>query len=274
MDIATLLGFFGGIGCLLFAMLMGSGISTFIHIPSMLIVVGGTFSATLINFPLPEIMKILSAAFKAFKSDALDPLGPIPLMISAAETTRREGLLSLENSVDDIEDDFLKLGMRLIIDGTDPEEVRGILETELDCQEERHNRGQQLFLAMAKYAPGFGMIGTLVGLIALLKNMNDPSNIGPAMSVALITTFYGAVLANLIFMPIAGKLKARTADESLIRRIVLEGILMIQAQTNPRYISQKLVAYLPPKWRESVLHTDRQRLTPERNETTNETTNE
>jgi len=254
MDITTLLGFLGGIGCLLFAILMGSGIGTFIHIPSMLIVVGGTFSATLINFPLPEIMKIVSAAIKTFKSDTLDPLDPIPLMISAAETTRREGLLSLENSVEDIEDDFLKLGMRLIIDGTDPEEVRGILETELDCLEERHNRGQQLFLAMAKYAPGFGMVGTLVGLIAMLKSMDDPSSIGPSMSIALITTFYGAVLANLVFMPIAGKLKARTADESLIRRLVLEGILMIQAQTNPRYISQKLVAYLPPKWRDTALN--------------------
>jgi len=254
MDITTLLGFLSGIGCLLFAILLGTGLGTFIHVPSMLIVVGGTFSATLINFPLPEILKIVGVAIKTFKSDALDPLDPIPTMISAAEMTRKEGLLSLENSVDDIEDDFLKLGMRLIIDGTDPEEVRGIMETELECLEERHNRAQQLFLAMAKYAPGFGMIGTLIGLIAMLKNMDDPSSIGPSMSVALITTFYGAVLANLIFMPIAGKLKCRTADESLIRRIVLEGILMIQAQTNPRYISQKLIAYLPPKWRESALN--------------------
>ena len=253
MDITTLLGFLSGIGCLLFAILLGTGLGTFIHIPSMLIVVGGTLSATLINFPLPEVLKIVSAAIKTFKSDALDPLAPIPTMIAAAETTRKEGLLSLENGVDDIKDDFLKLGMRLIIDGTDPEEVRGILETELECLEERHNRAQQLFLAMAKYSPGFGMIGTLIGLIAMLKNMDDPSSIGPSMSVALITTFYGAVLANLIFMPIAGKLKARTADESLMRRIVLEGILMIQAQTNPRYISQKLVAYLPPKWRESAI---------------------
>ena len=154
--------------------------------------------------------------------------------------------------VESMEDPFLRSGMRLIIDGTDPEEVRDIMETELEYLEGRHKRGQQLFLAMAKYSPGFGMIGTLIGLISMLKAMDDPASIGPSMAVALITTFYGALMANLFFMPIAGKLKTRTEDETLMKRIVLEGIIMIQSQTNPRYIGQRLASHLPPRLRESA----------------------
>jgi chemotaxis protein MotA len=253
MDITTLIGILSGVGCIFFAILQGAGISTFVHIPSLMITIGGTFAATLINFPLPEILKISKAAIKVLRSHEFDPSAPIPVIISFAEKARREGLLNLENDMEEIEDEFPKLGMRLIIDGTDPEEVRDIMEVELGYLEERHRRGQQLFLAMAKYSPGFGMIGTLIGLISMLKSMDDPTTIGPSMAVALITTFYGALMANLVFMPIAGKLKARTADEALMRRIVLEGILMIQAQVNPRYIGQKLASYLPPKQRESAL---------------------
>ncbi len=252
MDISTLIGIISGIGCIVFAIMQGSGLGTFIHLPSMLIVIGGSLAATLINFPLPEVLKMVSAAMKVVMSPSFDPTAPVPNLVTYAEKNRREGLLSLEDSLDDIEDDFLRSGMRLIIDGTDPDEVREIMETELEYLAARHKRAQQLFLAMAKYLPGFGMIGTLIGLIAMLKTMNDPATIGPSMAVALITTFYGALLANLIFMPIAGKLKTRTEDESLMRRIVLEGIIMIQAQTNPRFISQKLLVYLPPKMREAA----------------------
>ena len=253
MDLTTIIGIVSGIGCLLFAILLGAGIVTFIHIPSMLITVGGTFAATLINFPLPEIMRISKAAIKVLKSPTFDPSIPIPLIISYAEKARQSGLLSLEDEMESIEDPFLSLGTRLIIDGTDPEEVRDVMETEMEYLEVRHKRGQQLFLAMAKYAPGFGMIGTLIGLISMLKAMDDPASIGPSMAVALITTFYGALMANLVFMPIAGKLRTRTEDESLMNRIILEGIIMIQAQTNPRYIGQKLISHIPPKLREAAL---------------------
>jgi len=234
-------------------MLMGTGVATFIHMPSMLIVVGGTFAATLINFPLPEVMKIMKTSMKAFKADDYDPTVIVPIMISYSKMARQEGLLSLENGLEDMQNSFLRGGMRLVIDGTAPEEVRETMETELEYLEERHKRAQLLFSTMAKYAPAFGMIGTVIGLISMLKTMNDPSTIGPSMAVALITTFYGALLANLVFMPIAGKLKTRTADESLMRRIIMEGLLMIQAQTNPRYVGQKLVAYLPPRLREPAL---------------------
>jgi len=259
MDITTLIGILSGLGCIFFAIFLGAGVKAFIHIPSLMITLGGTLAATLINFPLPEILKIWKAAIKVLKSHAFDPSVPIPLMMSYAEKARREGLLSLEDSLEEIEDEFLKAGMRLIIDGTDPEEVRDIMEIELDYLEERHGRGQRLFLAMAKYSPAFGMIGTLIGLISMLGSMNDPGSIGPSMAVALITTFYGALMANLIFMPIAGKLRARTADETLMRRIVLEGVLMIQAQVSPRYISQKLVAYLPPGLRGTALQKENQK---------------
>jgi chemotaxis protein MotA len=253
MDIATLIGILGGLGCIFFAIFLGAGIKTFVHIPSMMITVGGMFAATLINFPLPEILKISKAAIKVFRSHSFDPSLPILTIIAYAEKARRESLLGLEQDVEDVEDEFLKLGMRLIIDGTDPEVVRSIMETEIDYIEMRHRRRQQLFLAMAKYSPGFGMLGTLIGLVSMLKTMDDPSTIGPSMAVALLTTFYGTLMANLVFMPIAGKLKVHTADESLVKRITLEGILLIQAQINPRYVGQRLAAYLPSDLKESVL---------------------
>ena len=252
MDISTIIGIVSGVGCIIYAIMLGSGLSTFIDIPSMLIVVGGSFAATLINFPLPDVLKMVGAAMKILISPSFDPTVPVPSMVEYAEKTRREGLLSLENGVDEVEDPFLRSGLRLIIDGTEPDEVRDIMETEMEYLGERHKRAQQLFMAMAKYLPGFGMIGTLIGLIAMLNTLDDPSSIGPKMAVALITTFYGALLSNLVFMPIAGKLKIRTEDESLMRRIILEGIIMIQAQTNPRFIGQKLLAYLPPKMRENA----------------------
>lgn len=252
MDIATIIGVLAGFGCLGLAIMQGIGIGPFIHGPSFLIVLGGATAATLMNYPLSEVLAMGKIAMKTFMTPNFDPTAAVPQMVAYAENSRREGLLSLEDGIDDIEDEFVKLGMRMIIDGTDADEVREVLETELEYIAERHKRAQSVFMAMAKYSPGFGMIGTLIGLISMLKNMDDPSTIGPAMAVALITTFYGAVLANLIFMPIAGKLKTRTEDESLMRRMIIEAIVMIQAQANPRLISQKLLAHLPPKLRDSA----------------------
>lgn len=252
MDISTIIGIVAGVGCIVYAILLGSSFSTFVDIPSMLIVIGGSFAATLINFPLPDVLRMVGSAMKILIAPSFDPTVPVPNMVEYAETSRREGLLSLEGIVDDVEDPFMRSGLRLIIDGTETDEVREIMETEMEYLAERHKRAQQLFLAMAKYLPGFGMIGTLIGLIAMLNALDDPSTIGPKMAVALITTFYGALLSNLVFMPIAGKLKTRTEDESLMRRIILEGIIMIQAQANPRFIGQKLLAYLPPKKREGT----------------------
>jgi chemotaxis protein MotA len=252
MDIATIVGIFTGIACILFGIFIGSSITTFINIPSLLITVGGTFAATLMAFPLPEVLKMFKVALKVIRINEFSASEIILSLISYAEKARQSGLLSLEGEVENVKDDYLRTGMRLIIDGTDPEEIRNILETEIDCMSSRHKRAQELFITLAKYSPAFGMIGTLIGLIAMLKTMNDPSTIGPSMAVSLITTFYGSIMANLLFTPVAGKLKTRTADEVLVKNAIIEGLIMIQAQSSPRFIRQKLVAFLPPSMRESV----------------------
>jgi len=252
MDIATIVGILSGIGFVLFGILLGSSIGTFINIPSLLITVGGSVAATLMAFPLPEILKISKITIKVIKAGEHNAIETIQTLIAYAEKSRRLGLLSLESEIDEVKDDFLRTGMRLVIDGANPEEIRDILETEIEFMSSRHKRAQDLFLTLAKYAPAFGMIGTLIGLIAMLKTMNDPSTIGPSMAVSLITTFYGSIMANLFCMPIAGKLKTRTADEILVKRAIIEGVIMIQAQVNPRFINQKLVTFLPPAMRESI----------------------
>lgn len=254
MDIATIIGLASSFGCVLFGIVVGgAGVTTFINIPSLLITVGGTIAATLIAFPLPEFLKVFKVSMKILKSPQFNAAVTIPLLVSYSEKSRQQGLLSLENEIENVKDEFLKTGMRLVIDGTAPEEVRDVLENELDVLAMRHKRAQELFLTIGKFAPAFGMIGTLIGLIAMLKTMSDPSTIGPAMAVSLITTLYGSLMANILCLPVAGKLKTRTADELLMKRVIIEGLLMIQAQANPRFIAQKLVTFLPPSLRVSVL---------------------
>ncbi|MGQ9608253.1 MAG: motility protein A [bacterium] len=254
MDIATIIGLASSIGCVLFGIITGgAGLITFINIPSILITVGGTIAATLIAFPLPEFLKVFKVAMKILKSPQFDASVTIPLLVLYSEKSRQQGLLSLENEVENVKDDYLKTGMRLIIDGTAPEEIRDVLENEIDALAMRHKRAQDLFITIGKFAPAFGMIGTLIGLISMLRTMSDPSTIGPAMAVSLITTLYGSLMANILCLPVAGKLKTRTADELLMKRVILEGLIMIQAQANPRFIAQKLVAFLPPSMRTSAL---------------------
>jgi chemotaxis protein MotA len=168
-------------------------------------------------------------------------------MVDLAEKARREGLLALEDSVNRTEDEFLKRGIQLIVDGTDPELVRDILETDLTYIEDRHKIGKSMYDAMTAYAPAFGMIGTLIGLVQMLRTLDKPSTIGPAMSVALITTFYGAVIANLITGPIANKLALKSGAEIRLREMMLEGILSIQSGENPRIVEEKLMGFLAPK---------------------------
>ncbi len=254
MDIATIIGLASSLGCVLFGIVVGgAGVMTFVNIPSILITVGGTIAATLIAFPLPEFLKVFKVAMKILKSPQFSAVSTIPLLVSYSEKSRQQGLLSLENEVENVKDDFLRTGMRLIIDGTAPEEIRDVLENELEALAMRHKRAQELFLTIGKFAPAFGMIGTLIGLIAMLKTMSDPSTIGPAMAVSLITTLYGSLMANIFCLPVAGKLKTRTADELLMKRVILEGLIMIQAQANPRFIAQKLVTFLPPSMRTLAL---------------------
>jgi chemotaxis protein MotA len=164
-----------------------------------------------------------------------------------AKRARREGILSLEPLIKEIDDEYLKKGLQLTVDGLEPELIRDILETEIAYLEERHGSGADVVSVMGAFAPALGMIGTVIGLILMLQTMSDPSTIGPSMAVALITTFYGAILANLVFNPLAGKLRTRSKEEVLIREMILEGVLSISKGENPRVIEEKLNSYLPPK---------------------------
>ncbi len=251
MDLATLIGVTAAFGLTLMAIFMGSGLGLFIDVPSMLIVLGGTIGVTLVNYPLKEITGIVNVAKKAVFARPQSSEDIIQQLVEFSQVTRREGILALQSKADTLEDPFLKKGITLAIDGLEPDVINTILDTELQFIEERHTQGADIFTTMGSFAPAFGMIGTLIGLVQMLAKMDDPKAIGPAMAVALITTFYGSVLANIVFIPVAGKLKARSREELLIKQLVMEGIRSIQAGDNPRIVESKLHAFIAPKLRSS-----------------------
>lgn len=252
MDIATILGIVLGIGFTIWGITSSGEMQAFIDISSISIVLGGTVAATLIAYPLNVLASIGKILQKAFFYKAISANENIEEIIKLANIARKEGLLSLEEFALKLDDEFLKKGIMLIVDGTDPELVRNILETELTFIEERHSQGQGMLEAMGAYAPAFGMIGTLIGLINMLRDIDDPSSIGPNMSVALITTFYGSFLANVFFLPLAQKLKVRSQSEVLVKELMIEGLLSIQAGENPRIIEEKLKTFIPPEARKDV----------------------
>lgn len=251
MDLATIIGFVAGITFILLGIFNGGSIILFIDLNSALIVLGGTIGATLIHYPLGEVIGVIKVVQKAFLHKEESPIHLIDTLVGFAETARREGILSLEQKASSLEDEFLKKGINLAVDGTEPEYIKEIMTTETDYIEERHRTGAGIFEAMGAYSPAFGMIGTLIGLINMLASMDDPSTIGPSMAVALITTLYGSFVANLICLPIAGKLKARSADELLLKQLSIEGIMSIQSGDNPRIVEGKLKAFLSPSKRTS-----------------------
>lgn len=250
-DIATILGLFFGTLLILFSIMVGGGLEAFINLPSLLVVVGGTIAAVLVQYPLGDVLGVAGILRKTLLTKTADAQKLIETIVKFAEEARREGLLSLEKHLHEINDDFVKDGLQLAIDGTEPELLREILDTEVSNLEDRHGKGHGILQAFGTFAPAFGMIGTLIGLVLMLQNMKDPARIGPAMAVALITTFYGAVLANLVFLPLAGKLKERTREEVKVREMITEGILAIQSGDNPRLVEQKLMTFLPPKERQN-----------------------
>lgn len=254
MDFATAIGFLAGFGFIIWGISGSSSgdLMSFFNFESIVIVLGGTMAATFVSYPLKKVFTTLKVVKNAFTTKNDMPNDIIKKIIDLANIARKEGLLALEEAGEEINDDFLKKGILLIVDGTDPDLVRNILETELTFMEERHKDGQGIFEAMGSYAPAFGMIGTLIGLISMLKTLDDPSTVGPKMSVALITTFYGSVLANLLFIPLANKLKGRSNEEIMIKELMVEGLLSIQAGENPRIIEEKLLTFLAPELRKSV----------------------
>lgn len=255
LDIATIIGLVLGIFFFLFSIIIDKGVSgvmAFWNAPSVMVTIGGAMASTLINFPMPNFVNALKAGSIAMKTVILDEGEVIKNIINLSNVARKEGLLALEEAAETIEDTFLKKGILLIVDGTDPELVRSILETELSFIESRHKDVKAVWDKMGELGPAWGMIGTLVGLINMLGSLDDPSAIGPAMAVALLTTMYGSLMANFICIPIAGKLGIRSGEELLLKEVMIEGLLSIQAGENPRVIEEKLKAFLAPALRAAL----------------------
>ena len=242
MDIATLVGLLGAIAMVVMAMVLGGSIITFIDAPSILIVVVGTHFVVLMTYPLGAFIGAAKSGMKVltFKSPNCDEL--IEQVVELADMARKSGLLALEGA--EINDPFMKKGIGLLVDGHDGEVVRAIMEKDVQMASARHQEGASVFKVMADVAPAMGMIGTLVGLVAMLSNMDDPKSIGPAMAVALLTTLYGAIMANMVGIPIADKLNKRDEEESVSKKLIIDGLLGIQAGQNPRVIEQVLHGYL------------------------------
>ena len=249
MDIATLIGLIMGVGLLTWAVMSKSDLGTFVDGGSVAIVLGGAGAAAMISFPLGNLLGVLRVVRNAFFAKTHSANALIKDLVSYAEVARRDGILSLENVANDIEDPFLVSGIRMAVDGTDPELIQQIMESELDSVAARHEAGRALFENLGKYAPAFGMIGTLIGLVVMLKNMDDPSAIGPGMAIALLTTLYGSLLANLVALPLADKLGTRSRDELVLKEIVIRGVMAIQSGDNPRVVEQKLKSFLPHRLR-------------------------
>jgi chemotaxis protein MotA len=252
MDLATLIGIISAFGLVVIAILTNGKLIIFIDPASLMIVLGGTLGTTMINYPLKEVMGAVNVVRKVFFSAGLPASDEvIKKFVELGSKARREGILALEADVKDIKDDFLKKGLQMSVDGLEPQSIQEILDTEIDYLRGRHQLGAEIFSTMGTFAPALGMIGTLVGLVQMLQSMEDPSSIGPAMSVALLTTFYGSMLANLVCIPISGKLKGRSKEETLIKEMVVEGVLSLTRGENPRILEQKMLAYVPPKMRKS-----------------------
>lgn len=249
MDIATIIGVIVGASLVVMAIVLGGSFGAYVDPPSMLIVVGGATGATLASVPLGAFFKLPNVLKKTLLHKATDPVALIKQIVELAEIARRDGILALENMADQIDDEFLVHGIQMAVDGTDPEVIQTVMETELENLVERHEQGKSLFDSMGRFAPAFGMIGTLIGLVAMLSNMDDPSKIGAGMAAALLTTLYGALLANILFLPLADKLGLRSNEEVLNKTIIIQGVMAIQSGDNPRNVQSKLLTFLPPKMR-------------------------
>lgn len=257
LDLASILGL---VLCIIFVFLgiiIGedsiSVVKGFIDYPSIMITFGGSFAAVLaMTGSLNEFVNNLKSVSLIMKTPKSNEIETIKNIIDLSNTARKEGLLALEEAANNIDDPFLKKGVLLIVDGTDPELVRSILETELISIEGRHKNVIGFWDNVAAMGPAWGMIGTLIGLIKMLKDLNDPSTIGPSMAVALVTTFYGSMLANWIATPISTKLKGINDNEIMMKEVIVEGLLSIQAGENPRVIEEKLKSFLAPSRRADI----------------------
>jgi chemotaxis protein MotA len=254
MDIATPGGMLIGLVLLIVAIMIGggaSGIGAFINIPSMMIVIGGTIAATLVRYPLGRVFGLMGIVMKTVFFKLSTPQIEVQRMVQYAKVARKEGLLALENKLADVKDTFLAKAIQLLVDGTDADNLRTILDREIDNLRQRHTIGKGILESMGTVAPAFGMMGTLIGLVLMLRELDDPSKIGIGMATALITTFYGVLLANLVCLPMGGKLELRSKEEILLKELMVEGIVAIQSGDNPNIVEEKLKIYRSPSQRKT-----------------------
>lgn len=243
MDLATLIGLIGAFGIVLTSILLGGSAGTFLNTPSLMVVLGGTVMVTMMKFSLGKFLGAASIAVKAFLYKPSTPEDLIENAVELAKTARQGGLLALEDA--EVPDEFMKSGLSLLVDGHPADVVRAMLTKDLNLTLQRHSDGQDIFKAIGDVGPAMGMIGTLIGLVQMLSNMDDPKQIGPAMAVALLTTLYGAILANMFALPIADKLAVRSREENSSKSLVIDAVLSIQGGQNPRVIQNMLETYLP-----------------------------
>ncbi|HEW78617.1 MAG TPA: motility protein A [Phycisphaerales bacterium] len=252
MDVATIVGIILGFGVIVGAIVSGGGWQMFIHLPSLGITVGGMLCATLIHFSLPQFLGIFSVVKKTIVTKIPPASQLIQKMVNYAAINRRDGALALEQEIQKVDDLFFVKGLQMLVDGQDPEAIRDIMSLEIQYLQERHSTGKKILEFMGAAAPAFGMIGTLIGLVQMLRNLSSPEAIGGGMAVALLTTFYGAFAANLIFIPLAGKLGIYSKAETTAMEMIVEGICAIAQGENPTAVREKMHAFVSQGRREEV----------------------
>ena len=255
MDLGTLIGYALGIGLIVWSIAQGTGLSglrLFVHGPAAAVVFGGSLAAVLIHFPLSEFKNLIRVVGKSFVHRTPSPSEQIERILSYANLARKEGLLALESKLQEVDDRFFAKGIQLVIDGFSAQTVRDILELEAEIERQRHATGKRMLEQFGTFAPAFGMVETLIGLVQMLYNISDPAKIGVGMAGALVGTFYGAFAANLLFLPMAGKLDVRAREELQMRELMIEGIVAIQSGEKPQLIREKLKGFLPPVQRQAV----------------------
>ena len=254
MGLTTIIGIGLAIGSLIFSFTMEGGkLSDLFSLTALLLIFGGTIGATMVSFSFTELMAVPQLMKKILAGGHQDEVGVIEEIVSMADTVRREGLLYLENKLPQLGDPFMRKGIQLIVDGTDPQLVRNILETELYAIEERHHSGYQIFETAGGYAPTMGIIGTVMGLVKVLGSLASPETLGPAIAMAFIATLYGVGSANIFWLPVAEKLKNISKKETMLRELEIEGILSLQAGSNPMLIRERLTAFLNPAHKKKFL---------------------
>lgn len=249
MDMGILIGFLGTWALIFGAVLLGGNPIIYVDIPSVVLIFGASITIILFCFPARNVKNLAGVVKKAVFHKGVSVEQLIEDMVSYAEIARRDGILSLENTVKDIDDPFIVQGIQMAVDGTDPELIEQIMVNDLDNLIDRHDAGKGLFDALGKYAPALGMIGTLIGLVAMLADLSDPSKIGAGLAVALLTTLYGALVANAVALPLSDRLSKRSSEEVLYKTIIIKGVMAIQSGDNPRIVEQKLRTFLPPSQR-------------------------